>query len=166
MVVVSMASIASVTRIVDAAPTPAPSGSAAPAGKPDLKCELTAWGSGNTPADEHGTVKGIVEANGKRSFEYALKVKNEGGPTGVAFVVRYDFSQHVGDKTTNSSKPNVPWVALGAGQEHATPRLKLSAAAPYPSQHEITVTLDTDNKVAESDETNNTCRVTVKLVDS
>ena len=59
-----------------------------------------------------------------------------------------------------------PGIALGAGQEYATPRMKLSAAPPYPSQHEITVTLDTENKVAESDETNNTCRLTVKLVES
>jgi len=135
----------------------------APKSKPDLRCELVAWGGDEGAVANGGSVKPIVGPNGLHSMEYALTVKNVGGPTGAPFVVRYDYVTRVGGHAFTSSKPNIPWAAMAAGQEFKGPRLKLSGSPPFPNTHEITVILDTDNKIAESNEANNTCKLVVRV---
>lgn len=149
-----------------ATPTPTPTSTSSappPTGKPDLRCELVAWGAGSSPVTNGGSAKPIVESNGFHSAEYALKIKNDGGATGAPFVVRYDYLTTIGGQTFPSSKPNIPFPALAAGQEVMTPRLKVSGSSPFPNTHEITVTVDTANAVDESNETNNSCKFTVHV---
>ncbi len=110
-----------------------------------------------------GTAKPIVEPNGFHSFRYVLTVTNAGGATGAGFKVRYDYVQKIGGKTTTSTNGPVTWSALPAGVSGATPKLPISASGPYPNTHVITATLDVDGEVAEADETNNTCTLTVIL---
>jgi hypothetical protein len=131
--------------------------------KPDLRCQITAWGGGSAAVANGGTAKGIVDPNGMRSLEYALTLKNDGGATGGPFAVRYDYVSRVGGRAITSSKPNITWAAMTAGQEIKGPKLKLSGSAPFPNVHEITVTLDTDKKIDESNEANNTCKFVVTV---
>lgn len=97
------------------------------------------------------------------SLGYRVTVINDGGPTGAAVMVRYDYVQKVGGTTNVSTKPPVPFGPLAAGQSLSVGPLTMSASAPYPSTHQVTVTVDVDGQIAESNEANNTCSLTMQL---
>lgn len=144
---------------------PAPTGSSAtpPTGPADLRCTIAAFGSGDTPVPNGGTAKPILEPNGMHSFRYVVTFTNAGGATGTGFKVRYDYVQKIGGSTTTSTNGPVAFGAFPAGGSGSTGKLMMAASGPFPNSHEVTVTLDVDGEVAEVNEANNTCKISVNL---
>lgn len=128
--------------------------------KPDLTCSLQAWGARNRDVADGGSVVGTPEANGQRGLEYALTVRNGGGAA-AGFKVRYDYVLTLGAKELKESKPPAAFPAFDAGRTYTTPRMKVTTSGP--ASVLITATVDSEGAVAESDEGNNSCKISVEL---